>query len=86
VAALFVLRRRGPMPGYQTPGFPITPVVFLALVVVLLVLLAGHDPLQAALGVGIVAVGAPVYLLVFRTRRGATRAYDVDSDYSASGR
>ena len=86
VAALFVLRRRGPMPGYQTPGFPITPVVFLALVVVLLVLLAGHDPLQAALGVGIVAVGAPVYLLVFRTRRDTAHAYDLDSDYSASGR
>ena len=68
VGALFVLRRRGAPAPYQTPGFPMTAIVFLALVLVLLVLLAGHDPLQAALGVGIVALGAPVYLIAFRDR------------------
>jgi len=67
VAGLFVLRRRAQgEAGYRTPGYPFTPAVFLALAVVLLTLLAGHDPLQAALGGGIVALGIPVYLLVFR--------------------
>ena len=70
VAGLFRIRRRSPAASYRTWGYPVTPIVFLALVVLLLVLLAGHNPLQAALGVGIVALGAPVYLLVFRRPAG----------------
>ena len=67
VAALFVLRRReGPSSMYSTPGYPVTPLIFLVLVVVLLLLLAGNSPLQAALGTGIVALGAPLYYTVFR--------------------
>jgi hypothetical protein len=46
----------------------VTPVVFLVLVAVLLFLLAGHNPLQAALGAGIVGLGAPVYVFVVRRR------------------
>jgi len=33
-----------------------------------LILLGGHSPLQAALGVGIVCLGAPAYFLGFRGR------------------
>ncbi len=51
-----------------------TPAIFLGLVAVLLILLAGHNPLQAALGAGIVALGAPVYWLAFRQR--TTRQQD----------
>src|SRR5436309_3058448 len=51
VAGLFRIRRRSLATGYRTWGYPFTPVLFLALVAVLLVLLAGHNPLQAALGV-----------------------------------
>ncbi len=69
VAALFPLRRRaGADGGYRTPGYPVTPVVFLVLVAVLLLLLAGHNPLQAALGAGIVALGVPVYFFAVRRR------------------
>jgi APA family basic amino acid/polyamine antiporter len=69
VGGLFVLRRGArPEAPYRTPGYPLTPIVFLALVALLLVLIAGHDPAQAALGTGIVALGLPVYLLVFRER------------------
>ena len=74
VAGLFVMRRReGAAPAYLAPGYPATPVFFLALVLVLLVLLAGHDPLEAALGVGIVALGAPLYFLRFRKRLDTVR-------------
>lgn len=67
VVGVFRLRRRAGIPaGYRTWGYPVTPVLFLGLVVLLLILLAGHNPLQAALGVGIVALGAPVYWFVFR--------------------
>ena len=70
VAALFPLRRRAAAHGgYRTPGYPVTPVVFLALVGVLLILLAGHNPLQAVLGGAIVGLGAPVYFFVVRRAR-----------------
>ena len=67
VASLFVLRRRAP-DGlvYRTPGYPLTPIVFLLMIALLLFLLGGHNPLQAFLGVGVVALGLPVYYLLFR--------------------
>lgn len=69
VAALFVLRRRASAPpAFEIPGYPVTPVIFLVLVAVLLLLLVGHDPKQALLGVAIVALGFPVYVLAFRRR------------------
>jgi len=85
VAGLFRIRRRSLATGYRTWGYPFTPVLFLALVAVLLVLLAGHNPLQAALGVAIVALGAPVYVLVFRRPLilQPAGAHDVDTNRSA---
>ena len=65
--ALFIVRRRdGDAAPFRTPGYPATPVAFLVLVAVLLVLLAGSQPVQAALGAGVVALGVPVYYGVFR--------------------
>jgi APA family basic amino acid/polyamine antiporter len=63
VASVFVLRRRRTR-ELHVPGYPFTPVAFLAMVVVLMVLIAAHNPLQAALGTIIVAAGLPVYRLV----------------------
>lgn len=69
VAALFVLRRRrGPSPAYLTPGYPLTPIVYLLLVLVLLVLLAGHRPKEALLGAAVVLAGIPVHALLRRRR------------------
>ena len=69
VAAVFRLRgKQGSLASYLTPGYPVTPLVFLALVSVLLFLLASHNPRQAFLGVGVVAIGAPVYHLIFRRK------------------
>ncbi|HET9531892.1 MAG TPA: amino acid permease [Blastocatellia bacterium] len=70
VASVFVLRRKsGDAPVYLTPGYPATPVMFLALIVLLLVLLGGNSPKEASLGVAIVALGAPFYYLFFREER-----------------
>ena len=69
VAALFVLRRRLTDSPYRAPGYPATPLLFLCLVVVLLVLIARQDPTQAFLGVAVVGLGVPVYELVVRRRR-----------------
>ncbi len=69
VAALFVLRRGAPDGvGYRAPGYPVTPIIFLILIALLLLLLGGHNPLQAILGVAVVALGLPVYYLLFHGR------------------
>ncbi|HEY7194530.1 MAG TPA: amino acid permease [Gemmatimonadales bacterium] len=66
VAGLFRIRRRSAAASYRTWGYPVTPIIFLLLVALLLLLLAGHNPAQAALGVLIVGLGIPVYLRFFR--------------------
>jgi APA family basic amino acid/polyamine antiporter len=71
VAAVYVCRRKGlGRAGYLTPGYPFTPLLFLALVALLLALLAGNNPRQALLGALATAAGLPVYLILFRGRRG----------------
>ncbi len=70
VAAVFRFRRasNAARPEYLTPGYPLTPVVFLALVALLLALLAGNNPWHALLGTAVVAAGLPVYYALFRGR------------------
>jgi APA family basic amino acid/polyamine antiporter len=70
VAAVFVFRRRdkvGPTDRVLS-GYPFTPLLFLALITLLLVLLAAHNPKQAVLGAFVVALGVPVYHLLFRKK------------------
>ena len=70
VFGLFVLRRRQQHePEYSTPGYPATPIVFLLLLLAMLVLLGVGQPKQSFLGVGVVALGVPVYYFLFRGRR-----------------
>lgn len=69
VAALFLFRRReSERPEYLTPGYPVTPVIFLLLILLLLALMAGNNPGQAFLGLLVVALGLPIYHLLFRRR------------------
>ena len=85
IVALFKLRRgTQPEAGYLTPGYPVTPIVFLVLVTLLLVLLAGNNPKQAFLGVGVVLLGLPFYYFVFSRKELSKKvdkgraSYDVD--------
>ncbi len=73
VAAVFVLRRKHADVEltYRAYGYPLTPVIFLGLITVLLIMLLGHNIKQALLGVAVVALGLPIYQLLFRKR--ATR-------------
>jgi APA family basic amino acid/polyamine antiporter len=74
VAALFVLRRKhGKSHGYKTPGYPLTPIVFLLLAGVMLFLLGSNSPKQSFLGVGVVALGIPVYYLLFARKPGGAK-------------
>lgn len=66
VAALFVLRRRPDGEARRTPGYPLTPIVFLVLIAGMLFMLASNNPWQSSLGVTVVLLGIPVYYLLFR--------------------
>lgn len=67
VAALFFLRRSPGSKIESVPsGYPLTAVVFLLLVTLLLFLLGSQNPKQALTGVVVVALGIPVYYLLFR--------------------
>lgn len=72
VAGLFILRRR---PGDQPPalarGYPVAPVIFLALVLALLALLGFRNPTQAFLGTAVVALGIPVFSFFRAGQRGS---------------
>jgi basic amino acid/polyamine antiporter, APA family len=72
VGAVFVLRRRDP--AFKVPGHPWTAVTFLTLVAGLLLLLALNNPLQAILGVVLVAIGVPVYRLTQKPSASAAPA------------
>lgn len=69
VAGLFFVRSREPNPlnVVLTPGYPFTPVAFVALVAFLLALLVAHSPREALLGSAVVLAGVPVYS-IFRRR------------------
>ncbi|MCA9739414.1 MAG: amino acid permease, partial [Gemmatimonadetes bacterium] len=68
VLGVFVLRRREPdLPRpYRTWGYPLTPLVYLALTVWTLGFLLVERPQEAGLGVAIVAAGALLYRVAGR--------------------
>ncbi len=72
VAGLFVLRRRdapGSSPPFRCPGYPVTPLLYLA---ASLWVAAGsilHDPWGGLSGLALVAAGVPVYLVAARGGR-----------------
>ncbi len=73
VAAVFRLRRRAlENPGqYLTPGYPVVPLVFIVVMTLLMVNAAVYNPLDTFLGVGITALGLPVYLWIARGSAGS---------------
>jgi APA family basic amino acid/polyamine antiporter len=61
-AGLFVLRRRsGYDPPYRAWGYPAVPLVFIVVSLAIVINQIVHDPVEALIGLGIVALGAPVY-------------------------
>jgi APA family basic amino acid/polyamine antiporter len=63
-AGLFLLRRRpGYRPAYRTWGYPVVPLIFIAASLIIVVNQIIREPVDALIGLGIVALGAPVYYL-----------------------
>jgi APA family basic amino acid/polyamine antiporter len=55
--------------SYRVLGYPGTPIFFLVTVGLLLILLMMGNPLRSLMGVGVVALGVPVYWLLFRRNK-----------------
>ena len=70
VAGLFWIRNQSQNAEipYLTPGYPVTPIVFLAFNALVLVVLELHRPRESALGAVVVLAGIPVYELFLRGR------------------
>jgi APA family basic amino acid/polyamine antiporter len=75
VAAVFIARIRV-RADVRIPGYPVTPLVFLALTAMLLGLLAAANPSESILGVVVTGLGVPVYYL---TKGGK---HDLDSNHT----
>ena len=68
-AAVFVVRRRaqGPSP-FRAPGYPLTPALFVFLVLAVVTLVAVNRPFQASAGLALVLLGLPVSRLLTSPR------------------
>ena len=63
-AGLFVLRRRpGYAPRYRAWGYPVVPAIFIVASVAIVANQLISDPRDASIGLGLVAIGAPIYYL-----------------------
>jgi APA family basic amino acid/polyamine antiporter len=71
-SSVFVLRRRRkdlPRP-YRTFGYPVVPAVFVVVALALIVNTLFQRPVESAVGLGLIALGLPVYAF-FRARERA---------------
>lgn len=65
-ASIFAYRRQYPdasTRSYSVPGYPVTPILFLLGAAALVINTLVTQPKQSAIGIGIVLLGAPVYLI-----------------------
>jgi basic amino acid/polyamine antiporter, APA family len=70
-ASIFVYRKRemASPQKYRVPGYPWTPLIFIATVAAFVVNTVASQPMRAAIGLGVVLTGVPAYLI---WRRGVT--------------
>jgi APA family basic amino acid/polyamine antiporter len=69
-AGLFVLRRRPDyQPPYRTWGYPLVPILFIAASLFIVIHQFTVDAREAAIGLGFVALGVPVYYYLRHAHR-----------------
>lgn len=77
--SIFVYRRREPdmVRPFRVPGYPVTPILFVASAAAIVVNTLITQPGRAFLGLGIVLLGAPVFF-IWRSRRPAAESAPVE--------
>jgi APA family basic amino acid/polyamine antiporter len=71
--SVFIFRRRlpdAPRP-YRTWGYPVVPIVFLVVTAWLILRTIWDNPKQSAIGLGLILIGLPVYLIWSKRDRDA---------------
>lgn len=76
VGSVFLFRARGTVAAYRTPGYPVTPLVFLALSAWSVYYVAKDHPMRTLVVLGVLLVATAVYLM---TSRGKART-PIESD------
>jgi APA family basic amino acid/polyamine antiporter len=71
-ASVFIFRKRMPDAprAYRTWGYPVIPVLFILVTIYLIVSTIWTSPLQALSGLGLIALGLPLYAYWSRKRHG----------------
>lgn len=73
-ASIFIYRRRSEDASpYRVPGYPWTPLLFILAAAAIVINTMATQPLRAAVGLGVVLLGAPVYL-IWRSRSGVAKS------------
>jgi APA family basic amino acid/polyamine antiporter len=69
-ACIFIYRRQGPEVAspYRVPGYPWTPLLFIVAAAALVINTIATQPARAAVGLGVVLLGTPVYF-IWRSRK-----------------
>ncbi len=67
--SVFIYRRRDPhaVRPFRVPGYPITPLLFVLSAAAIVINTIVHQPGRAAVGLGLVALGVPAFLIWRRT-------------------
>jgi basic amino acid/polyamine antiporter, APA family len=68
IAGLFKIHKRE-FGGYKTIFYPLTPIFFLSVTAVVLLMIAMKNPKQSFLGAAVVLSGVPVYYLIFKGKK-----------------
>jgi APA family basic amino acid/polyamine antiporter len=77
--SVFIFRRRlpdAPRP-YRTWGYPVVPIVFLVVTAWLILRTIWDNPKQSAIGLGLILIGLPVYLIWSKRDRVANQTNDL---------
>lgn len=77
-ASLFTLRKKYPdLPRpYKTWGYPVVPVLFILASVGILLATLVEKPVESLSGLGLIAVGIPVYFFLKRRRNEETKTFE----------
>jgi len=71
IVGIFILRKKRPDAErpYKAFGYPVLPVIYIILALIFCVFLIKMKPLYAAIGLGIVLAGVPLYYIALRTKK-----------------
>jgi APA family basic amino acid/polyamine antiporter len=73
---VFVMRKKRPDAprSYKTFGYPVVPVVFIVLAILLLINTVFESPKESMIGLAFILAGVPVYFIFKKTHKGTTGA------------